>query len=261
MTSQPAQHPQLKRRLRTSDIARELGVHVNTIRLYETWGYLPDIPRSTSGYRLYTPLHLEYARLVHLAVRWPWVGDKTLLVNLVKSAANGDLGMAMELAYQYLVRVRTERTIAEAAIEFLERWAAGHLIDIVGQRMNISEAAAYLNVSVDMLRNWERNGLMSIPRDPSNRYRLYSTAEFGRIRVIRMLVQSGYSLMAILQMLLQFDAGKTDNLRDALAIPQQENEHIQIIADRWLSSLIEFEDRAQASIRQIGRLIEMANAR
>ena len=111
-----------------------------------------------------------------------------------------------------------------------------------------------------MLRNWERNGLIDVPRDPSNQYRLYGTAEFGRLRVIRTLVQSGYSLMAILRMLQQFDAGKTDNLRTALDVPR-EDEEIQTIADRWLSTLLELEQRAQAMIRQIGHMIEMTHSR
>ena len=33
-------------RIRTVDIARLLGVHVNTIRLYEREGYLPPIARA-----------------------------------------------------------------------------------------------------------------------------------------------------------------------------------------------------------------------
>jgi DNA-binding transcriptional MerR regulator len=45
--------------LRTSDISRAVGVHPNTVRLYETWGLLPPIPRSSSGYRLFTEQHLE----------------------------------------------------------------------------------------------------------------------------------------------------------------------------------------------------------
>lgn len=246
--------------LRTSHIARELGVHVNTIRLYETWGFLPAIPRGENGYRQYTVLHLEQARLVHLTLRWPYVGDKTQLIALVQYAARGDLGMAMEMAYRYLAHIRMERTSAEAAIEFLERWAAGYLMDSPQQRVHIRQAAQHLNVSIDMLRNWERNGLIDVPRDPTNQYRLYGTAEFGRLRVIRMLVKSGYSLMAVLRMLLQFDAGKTDNLRGALHLPQEEDEHIEIIADRWLHSLIELEQRAQNIIRQIGRMIEMAHS-
>ena len=258
----PLQHPDMAvRHLRTSDIARELGVHTNTVRLYETSGFLPEIPRAKNGYRQYTARHLEQARLAHLALRWPYLGDKTLLQDLVRSAAAGDLGMAMELAYQYLAHVRMERTSAEAAIEFLERWAAGHLMDRPRQRVHIGQAARHLNVTVDMLRNWERNGLIEVPRDPGNHYRLYGTAEFGRLRVIRTLVQSGYSLMAILRMMRQFDAGRTDNLRDALNIPQEEDEQIQIIADRWLLSLLELEQRAQAIIKQIGRMIEMAHSR
>jgi DNA-binding transcriptional MerR regulator len=191
------------------------------------------------------------------------VGDKTLIIDLIKSAASGDLGMAMEQAYRYLARVRVERTYAEAAVAFLERWAAGHLIDAPRQQVHIGQAALHLNVTVDMLRNWERNGLIDVPRDPSNQYRLYGTAEFGRLRVIRTLVQSGYSLMAILRMLRQFDVGKTDKLREALNIPRDECdvEEIDVVADRWLSSLLELEQRAQAIIHQIGRMIEMQYAK
>jgi len=36
---------------------------------------------------------------------------------------------------------------------------------------------------------------------------------------------------------------------------------IQNIADRWLASLVELEERAQAIIRQIGHMIEMAHPR
>ena len=51
------------RTLRTSDIAKAVGVHPNTVRLYEEWGFLPPIPRSPSGYRLFTGAHLDQMRL------------------------------------------------------------------------------------------------------------------------------------------------------------------------------------------------------
>jgi DNA-binding transcriptional MerR regulator len=248
--------------LRTSDIASELGVHVNTIRLYEASGFLPPVPRAKNGYRQYSVLHLEQARLIRLTLSWPYLGEKSRLNDLVRSAAGGDLGMALELAYQYLAQIRVERTYAEAAVEYVERWAAGYLLDSAQQKMHISMAADHLNVTVDMLRNWERSGLIAVPRDPTNSYRLYGVTEFGRLRVIRMLVKSGYSLMAILRMLQQFDSGKTDNLRAALELPPEDsaNDAIEVIADRWLTSLVELEQRAQAIIRQIGLLIEMAHS-
>jgi DNA-binding transcriptional MerR regulator len=207
-------------------------------------------------------MHLEQARLADLALRWPYVGDRSLLIDLVKSAARDDFGGAMELAYQYLARVRVARVYAEVAVEFLERWAAGHELDASPQKLSISQTAQFLNVTVDMLRNWERNGLIAVPRNPANQYRLYGAAEFERIRVIRMLVQAGFSLMAILRMLQQFDAGHTGNLRAALELPPEESAHeaIDIIGDHWLSSLLDLEQRAQAIIQQISHMIELAQA-
>ena len=45
------------RYLRTSDVAKAVDVHPNTVRLYEEWGFLPSVPRSPSGYRLFTDYH------------------------------------------------------------------------------------------------------------------------------------------------------------------------------------------------------------
>src|SRR5215510_11481538 len=94
--------------LKTSDIARIVGVHPNTVRLYEEQGFLSPVPRSKTGYRLFTPLHLEQMRLARIALQWPYAGSPQLVIELVKCAADGDLGMAMELAYDYLAQVRME---------------------------------------------------------------------------------------------------------------------------------------------------------
>ena len=241
--------------LKTSDIAREVGVHVNTVRLYEERGFLSPVQRSASGYRLFTKRHLEQMRLAWLALKWPFPGGAKVVLDLIKCAVDGDIGMAMELAYEYLANVRIERTRAEAAVEFLERWARGQVMDTTKRMLSIGQAADHLGVTIDQLRNWDRNGLLDVPRDPETGYRQYSSSEIGRLRVIRMLRQSGYSMMAILRMLRQFDAGEIDQLREALDTPG-ENEDIATIADRWLSTLAEQEDRAQAIIQQITRMID-----
>lgn len=247
----------MSRFLKTSDIAREVGVHVNTVRLYEERGFLPPVPRSTSGYRLFTKRHLEQMRLAWIALKWPYPGGIEVVLELVKCAADGDMGMAMELAYEYLANVRMERTRAEAAVEFLERWARGQVLDTTKRTLSIGQVADHLGVTIDQLRNWDRNGLLDVPRDPETGYRQYSSSEIGRLRVIRMLRQSGYSMMAILRMLRQFDAGEIDQLREALDTPG-ENEDIATIADRWLTTLAGQEDRAQAIIQQIATMIDMA---
>lgn len=249
----------MSRTLKTSDIAKEIGVHVNTVRLYESRGFLPPVLRSPSGYRLFTTRHLEQMRLAYLALKWPYPGGPQVAVELVSCAAQGDLGMAMELGYEYLANVRIERTRAEAAVEFLGQWAQGQMLDTTRRTLSIGEAAARLGVTIDQLRNWDRNGLIDVPRDPQTGYRQYGASELGRLRVIRMLRQSGYSLMAILRMLRAYDSGEIDRLREALDTPG-ENEDIQTVADRWLSTLAEQEERARAMIRQIARMINSSNS-
>jgi DNA-binding transcriptional MerR regulator len=244
------------RYLRTSDVAKAVGVHPNTVRLYEVWGFLPSIPRSPSGYRQFTEAHLDQMRLARTALRGPWPGRniKQAALALVRQAASGDLGGALELAYVYLSRVRAERAQAEAAVELLERWAQGTAADATVHPLHIGEAAELLDVTRDMLRNWERNGLIQVPRDPHTGYRLYGAAEIGRLRVIRMLRRAGYSMMAILRMLLYLDQGQGSNLRQVLDTPRSD-EDVYSAADQWLSTLAAQEQRAMDVIAQLEEMI------
>ncbi|MCP4543564.1 MAG: MerR family transcriptional regulator [Chloroflexi bacterium] len=253
------------RYLRTSDIAKAVGVHPNTVRLYEEWGFLPPIPRSASGYRLFTKAHLDQMRLSRTALHGPWPGRniKESALTLVRQAVSGNLGGALEQAYRHLALVQAERAEAEAAVGLLERWAQGTAADATRKPLRIGEAAKLLAVTSDMLRNWERNGLVQVPRNPHNGYRLYGAAEIGRLRVIRMLSRAGYSLMAILRMLIQLDHDQSTDLRHALDTPHpEEEEDIQFstAADRWLSALVVLEQRAQDMIAQLEAMIDKRQA-
>jgi DNA-binding transcriptional MerR regulator len=118
----------------------------------------------------------------------------------------------------------------------------------------IGQAAKLLGATTDMLRNWERNGLIRVPRDPDNGYRLYGAAEMGRLRVIRMLNRAGYSQMAILRMVLLLDRGQAGDLRQVLDTPRPD-EDVYVAADRWLSTLAEQEQRAADMIAQLEAMI------
>ena len=175
---------------------------------------------------------------------WPGRNIRQLVLALVRRAASGDLGGALEQAYQLLVLVQAERAQAEAAAELLERWAQGVTTDTTVGLLRIGETAELLDVTRDMLRNWERNGLIEVPRDPRNGYRLYGAAEIGRLRVIRTLRRANYSLMAILRMLLNLDQGKKEDLRQVLDTPRPD-EDVYSASDQWLSTLAAQEQRAQ----------------
>jgi DNA-binding transcriptional MerR regulator len=169
-------------------------------------------------------------------------------------SATQDYPATLELAQRHLRTVQNEREQAEAAVEFLHKWLLGRTgeeDDSPG--LLIGEVAALLDITTDSLRNWERNNLVTVPRNPANGYRLYRAAEIGRLRVIRLLRQSGYSPMAILRMLIPLDQGSpaslpsTEDLRRALDTPRADEEAF-FAADRWLSALMEFEQRAMEMI-------------
>ena len=54
---------------KTIDIARIIGIHVNTVRLYEKFGLIPKPERLGNGYRVFTDLHIEQFRLARAALQ------------------------------------------------------------------------------------------------------------------------------------------------------------------------------------------------
>lgn len=205
---------------------------------------------------MFNEAHLDQMRLAREAMNFTWMGGEIrhTAYEMVYHGAEGDLGGALELAYQLRVLVQGERAQAEAAADFLESWAEGTAIDKRVKSRRIGEVAALLNVTTDRLRNWERNGLIDVPRDPHNGYRRYGTREVGRLRVIRTLSQARYSQMAILRMLTRFDQGETGDLREALDTAS-EDEDIYFVTDQLLSTLAELEETAQEVIDLIGETI------
>jgi DNA-binding transcriptional MerR regulator len=248
--------------LRTTDIAYALAVHPNTVRQYEAWGLLPPIPRSPSGYRLFTEMHLDQMRLARSTMAYTWLGGDISRTSygMIRQAAEGDLGGALELAYQVMVLVQAERAQAEVAVSLLERWAQGTVTDATTRKMRIGEVAEYLNVTSDMLRNWERNGLIYVPRNPKNGYRIYGAKEISRLRVIRVLRRSRYSMMAILRMLLQLDGGEREGLRLALDTPRSD-EDIGHATDKWLTTLEAIEPCVQDAIAQLEMMLKKRAAK
>jgi DNA-binding transcriptional MerR regulator len=233
--------------LRTSDLARLVGVHPNTVRRYVDWGLLPPVERSPSGYRLFTPRHLDCLRLARMvyAAPYPGRGFRALGNAIIQCAVAGDWGGALERARDHLALVKAERKQAETAANVLEHWAQNMSVDSDGEpRRSIGEVSKILGISLDVIRNAERNGLIAIPRNAYNNYRLFGKREIERLRIIRMLSKTGYSHMAILRMFLVLDAGNIRSLKEVLDTPRPD-EDIFSAADRWLTTMREQEKLAQ----------------
>lgn len=247
----------MPRYLRTSDLAKAAKIHPNTVRLYEAWGLLPPVERNPkNNYRRYTKAHLDQILLVRAALPFNLLGKaiRATTYEIIEYGVRGDYGGALELAYRQLAQVQAERAQAEAAVRYLERWAQGAHDLPPARPLRVGEVARLLDVTIDQLRNWERNRLIETPRDPQNGYRLYGPEEIGRLRVIRILIRAKYSTMAILRMLTRLDAGESTDLRAALDTPEP-GEDVLYVTDHWLTTLATLEDEAHALVALIEEII------
>ncbi len=243
--------------LRTSDLARAVGIHPNTVRLYLDWGLIPPVERSPSGYRLFTPRHLDCLKLARTiyAAEYPGRELRALGNEIIQCAVADDWQGALEKARAHWASVKAELKRADAAANLLEHWAQQKTQAADDEPLSMREAAKLLGVSHDVIRNWERNGLISVRRNSYNNYRLFSPRDIERLQIIRMLSHAGYSHMAILRMFIELDGGKTRGLKKILDTPR-EDEDIFTAADHWLTTLKAQEKLAREVMRLIGEIIE-----
>jgi DNA-binding transcriptional MerR regulator len=241
---------------RTSELAHAVGVHPNTVRKYVEWGLLPPVERSPSGYRLFTQHHFDCLRLARTiyAAEYPGRDIRASGNEIIQQGVLGDWNAALEKAHDHLAFVREELDLASAAAALLEHWVKNKPPKGKDKPRSIGEVSQHLGVSRDKIRNWERNGLISVPRNPYNRYRLYRQQEIERLQIIRMLTQAGYSHMAILRMFIELDKGNTRALKKVLNTPR-EDEDIFTAADHWLTALERQENMARQVIQMIEALI------
>jgi len=248
--------------LHTSDLERAVGVHPNTVRRYVERGWLPPVQRGANGYLIFTQQHLDCLRvaaIVYIAT-YPGRALRPSASKILRRAVADDWGAALECARAHLTLVHAERAQAETAARLLERWATGAIDEASERPLRIGQVASLLDVSIDMLRNWERNGLLTTPRNQQNRYRTYGPAEVSRLRVIRMLGRVGYSQMAMLRMLIRLDRGETTDLRRSLDTPAPD-EDVYTAADRWLTTLAEQEAVARRLLAVTEEILSARTAR
>lgn len=230
---------------KTSEIAKKIGIHHNTVRLYEKYGLISKPKRSSNGYRIYTDLHLEQFRLARTALKVEVLqnGLRKMAINIIKLTASGRFEEAENIAMNYMKQIKTEQKNAESAIEIASQLLSGDEQESDVICLTRKETSDCLQISMDTLRNWEMNGLLTVKRKISG-YRVYSHGDIRRLKIIRSLRCANYSLAAILRMLTAISRNPRADLKTAIDTPC-ENEDIISVCDKLLTSLHNAEKNAQ----------------
>lgn len=220
----------------TSEIAKIIGIHPNTVRMYEEWGLIPKAERKPNGYRVFTEFHIEQLQLSRIAFQIEILqnGLRKQIVNAVKCSAEKDFDKALNLTNKYINQILRERSNAKEAIRITEHILSGEFTEqfIFLKRKEVSE---HLDIPIDTLRNWELNGLLTVKRK-QNGYRVYTDNDIDRLQIIRTLRCANYSLEAILRMLNALERDPTTSIEQVLNTPSDDTDIISV-CDKLIESL------------------------
>ncbi len=230
---------------KTAEVAAIIGIHPNTVRLYEKLKLIPKPERRPNGYRVFTEFHIKQCKLIRLAFQVEILqnGLRKKIVQMITVSATGDFDTAIALTKSYLEQIGREHRNAEEAIEIVKQILSGGIGENSShlKRKNVSEL---LDISMDTLRNWEMNGLLTVKRK-DNGYRVYTDEDIQRLKIIRALRCANYSLEAILRLLQQLSKNPDIDIRTALNTPKQ-TEDIISVCDKLIVSLSAAEKNAVA---------------
>ena len=229
---------------KTAEVAAIIGIHPNTVRLYEKMKLIPKPERLPNGYRIFTDFHIWQCKLIRLAFQVEVLqnGLRKKIVQMLMVSATGDFDTAITLTEEYLKQIRQERRNAEEAIKIVKQILSGGVQENL-HNLKRKDVSNLLDISMDTLRNWEMNGLLTVKRK-NNGYRVYTDEDIQRLKIIRSLRCANYSLEAIRRLLQQLSKNPNIDIRVALNTPKQ-TEDIISVCDRLIISLSDAETNAK----------------
>ncbi|OPJ64420.1 HTH-type transcriptional regulator ZntR [Clostridium oryzae] len=242
----------------TAQVAKIIGIHPNTVRLYEKLSLIPKPQRLSNGYRVFSDFHIAQFKLARTALKVEVLqsGLRKNMINIIKLSAQGEFERAIVCTQNYIEQVKIERKNAEEAIEITKNL----LSDVKEKETDVSltrkETADYLEVTIDTLRNWEMNGLLSVKRR-QNGYRIYTKNDIQLLKIIRSLRCANYSLAAILRMVNAISNNSEIDIREVINTPQSDD--IVTVCDKLLTSLSNAELNANSILRQLEAMQENFN--
>ena len=238
---------------KTSEVATIIGLHPNTVRLYEEWGLIPKPHRKENGYRVFTGFHIQQMQLARTAFQIEILqnGLRKQMVQMLKRSAAGDFDGAISLTEAYLAQLQVERSNAEDAIQLVQQILSGKRQE-TGTSMKRKEVSEHLGISMDALRNWEMNGLLTVKRK-QNGYRVYADDDIRRLKIIRSLRCANYSLEAILRMLQQLSKDPNADIGTVLDTPRPSDDIISV-CDHLISSLAQAEENAKTLLDMLQKM-------
>lgn len=237
----------------TSQVAKIIGIHPNTVRMYEDLELIPRPLRRPNGYRIFTDVHIDQFRLARTAFQIEVLqkGLRKNIIDVVKLSAQKQYDEAIQLTHHYINTVKEEIKNAKEAVDITKILFQG-----ITQENTVSlkrkEVSWALGITMDTLRNWEMNGLLRVKRRENN-YRVYSSQDIQKLKIIRSLRCANYSLSAILRMMNFLTYNPEADIDQVLNTPNA-SEDIVSVCDKLIVSLKIAKENAEKIIDLLGEM-------
>lgn len=264
---------------RIGEISRLTGVKAGTIRFYEKCGFIGPVERTANQYRIYNKRHVFRLRVCRL-VFGGFVNTRLRRESLkvLEASAAWDRTAYERESGNYLQAVEEDIERAKRAIAICTGQMGRKGTQASEETRNSEEAqcseetrnseetqvseeprytkkqaAAMTGATPEAIRNWERNGLLG-RYEPYQR-RAYGQELLNRMYVIRLLLDTGYSMMAIRAFLQAYEEGRPEEAELLLTNPREGGD-LCCRADRYLEALLHLREKA-VQLKQMGS--EMKN--
>lgn len=249
----------MKNGYKTAQVAKIIGIHPNTVRLYEKLELIPKPQRLSNGYRVFSDFHIAQFKLARTALKVEVLqsGLRRNMINIIKLSAQGEFQKAIICTNSYIDQVKIEQKNAEESIEITKKLLSGIQEKEDDVAFTRKQTAEHLNITIDTLRNWEMNGLFSVKRK-QNGYRVYTKNDIQLLKIIRSLRFANYSLAAILRMVSALSNNSEIDIRKVIDTPKAD-EDIVTVCDELLTSLSNAELNANCVLSQLKSMQEKFN--
>jgi DNA-binding transcriptional MerR regulator len=162
--------------MRAIDIAREMKISTSLIRLYEKEGMLPEVPRSSNGYRNYTWIHIEFVKCIRtMSKGFTTKQLKQLMRHIIKQ----DYVKAYWVINEIQAKLYQERNII---LNMKNKLLAAK--DSKDNLLTIGQLSKETGIPISTLRHWSREDMLDSIRHSENSYRLYPSSQIKKALII-----------------------------------------------------------------------------
>ncbi|WP_028776056.1 MerR family DNA-binding transcriptional regulator [Shimazuella kribbensis] len=192
-------------------IAEQLNISTTTLRRYEELDLIPDVPRTISNRRYYTPTHVQAFATIRALIKGY---DIPVAYEVMKKIKHGDIVEAIWLINQQLHDIHMEKQRVESILGMIQQTDfSKYKNNKITDAMTIGEVAKICGVNSSAIRHWEKEGLIRSERNIQNGYRIFTSHELRKIIVISSLRKTVYFIENMKQLLDDLDTRNLESVK------------------------------------------------